>query len=375
MLFVVEPFTFSAMSHSSSSVLDSLAPVTPLSNTGSMPPNPLDGLESSLDFYQATGRYDSTSRMWEMFEYLCSGFDQKEIYTLPHGLFCGINWEFSATTLDGLKIAWNLLSDGQVHCWVNIPGGCFHMVSLRDALRTIGGATHQFLLKCTRIDFKLRDYDRVKLPHELFAEFEYGNVRGVRSRQFITSGERGSLDDTIYFGSRESEKRLRVYDANHNHGVNAVDWELQIRKNSAVAAVAMLTEAFYSDCEDSLGLCQTLIGAGVAGFVRFIKDGDKKEHVDTDRCELQDWYEGFRIRAGGALRIPSPRPSTSVTQKMVWLFKQVSCTLSCFEEGLGKNNFRNWLEELISQGRERMTKSHEALVAQLRRERSRFLTS
>jgi hypothetical protein len=313
--------------------------------------------------------------MWEMFEYLASGFDQKEIYTLEHGIFCGINWQFSATTLDGMKLAWNVLEDGQVHCWVSIPGGCFHMVTLRDALRTLGGATQHFLLKSTRVDFKLRDYDRLKLPHELFKEFELGNVRGVKSRQFITSGERGSLDDTIYFGSRESEKRLRVYDANHNHGVNAVDWELQIRKHSAVAALSLLVEAFYSDSEDCLGLCQSLIGAAVVGFVRFIKDGDSNSHVDTDRCQLQDWYEGMRVRAGGALRIPSVRPSTSVSQKMVWLFRQVSTTLACFEDGLGVNNFRNWLNELISQGRERMRKVHEALVSQLRRERERFVTS
>ena len=349
--------------------------LTPRSNTGSVPQTPCNGLEASIDFYQATGRYLNVQRMWEMFEYICSGFDQQEIYTLSHGIFCGINWEFSATTLDGLKLAWNVASDGQIHCWVSIPGGCFHMVSLRDSLRTIGGATEQFLLKATRIDFKLRDYDRIKLPHELFKEFEHGNVRGVKSRQFITSGERGSLDDTIYFGSRDSEKRLRVYDANHNHGVNAVDWELQIRKNSAVAAVSLLVESFYSDCEDCVGLCQSLIGAAVVGFVRFIKDGDRNGHVDTDRCQLQDWYEGMRIRAGGALRIPSPRPSTSVSQKMVWLFRQVSTTLACFEIGLGKNNFRNWLDELISQGSERMTRAHDALVSQLRRERERFVTS
>lgn len=352
-----------------------LPTLTPLSNTGSLPPNPLDGLESSIDFYQGTGRYLSVERMWEMFEYLASGFEQKEIYTLDHGIFCGINWEHSATTLDGMRLAWNVLEDGQVHCWVSIPGGVFHMVSLRDALRTLGGGFQHFLLKCTRIDFKLRDYDRLKLPHELFKEFELGNVRGVRCREFITSGERGSLDDTIYFGSRESEKRLRVYDANHNHGVDAVDWELQIRKNSAIAAMAMLTDAFYAGGEDNLSLCQSLIGAAVASFVRFIKDGDKNRKIDTDRCELQDWYEGFRIRAGGALRIPSIRPSTSIAQKMVWLFKQVSVTLACFQDGLGREHFRDWLEELISQGRERMKKSHEALVSQLRRQRSSFVAS
>jgi len=340
-----------------------------------MPQTPSSGLEASVDFYQGTGRFENVDKMWEMFEYGCSGFNQKEIYTLDHGLFCGINWEKSATTLDGMKLAWNVAADGKVHAWVSIPGGCFHMTTLRDVFRTLGGLTERFLLKCTRVDFKLRDYDRLKLPHELFKEFEIGNVRGVKTREFITSGDRGSIDDTIYFGSRESEKRLRVYDANHNHNVNAVDWELQIRKHSASAAISMLTEAFCSDSDDTLGLCQSVIGAAVASFVRFIEDGDNNSHVDTDRCRLQQWYEGFRIRAGGALRIPSVRPSTSVVQKMTWLFKQVSTTLACFQDGLGRDNFRNWLENLIEQGRNKMKKKHEALVSQLRRERENLVTS
>jgi len=363
------------MGASSATFLSPFPDLTPRSNTGSVPQTPSSGLEASIDFYQATGRSENVGKMWEVFAYLASGFDQREMYTLQHGLFCGINWSYSATTLDGMKFAWNIGDDGKVHYWVSVPGGCFHMVSLRDALRTIGGATSHFSLKATRIDFKLRDYDKVKTPFDLFREFELGNCRGVKTRQFITSGDRGSTDDTIYFGSKESEKRLRVYDANHNHGIDSIDWELQIRKGSAVAAVDMITEAFYSNQDDCLNLCQSIIGAAVAGFVRFIQNGKDKEHVDTDRCLLQEWYEGFRIRAGGALRIPSVRPSTSVLQKMGWLYKQVSTTLACFEDGLGKNNFRNWLDNLIEQGREKIKKSHEALVSQLRRERERFVTS
>jgi len=340
-----------------------------------MPQTPHLGLEASIDFFQGTGHAESLEKMWEVFEYVASGFDQKEIYTLEHGIFCGINWQKSAMSLDGLKMAWNALEDGKCHFWISIPGGCFHMCTLRDAIRTIGGATQYFGVKPTRIDFKLRDYDKTKTPYQLFREFEIGNVRGVKCRQFITSGERGSQDDTVYFGSTESEKRLRVYDANHNHGIDSVDWELQIRKHSAVAAVSALTDAFYNCDDDGLGLCQSIIGACVLGLVRFIKDGDSKKGVDTDRCEIQDWYQGMRIRAGGALRIPSVRPSTSVLQKMQWLFKQVSCTLACFEEGFGKADFRNWLDNLVAQGKERIKKVHEALISQLRRERERFVTS
>jgi hypothetical protein len=375
MLFVVQPFTFSAMPSTSVQVPAFRPDVTPRSNTGSELQNPPKGLEASIDFYQATGVCLSLEKMWEIFEYAAGGFNQQELYTLSHGLFCGINWEFSGMSLDGMRFAWNLKPDGSVHFWISIPGGCFHMTSLRDAIRTIGGCTKYFGLKPTRIDFKIRDYDKIKTPFQLFKEFEMGNVRGVSCRQFVTSGERGSNDDTIYFGSKESEKRLRVYDANHNHSVDSIDWELQIRKHSAISAVDMLIDAFYNSDDDALALCQSMIGAAVMGLVRFIKDGDTKKGIDTNRCELQDWYEGLRMRAGGALRIPSVRPSTSVLQKMRWLYKQVSTTLACFEEGLGKANFGNWLSNMIEQGRAKIQKGHEALVSQLRRERENLVTS
>ncbi len=339
---------------------------TPSSNTG-LKCQELEGvsrLESGIDYFMGTSTFPDWQGFEQAVNFVASNFGQHLIWE-NKPMFSGITWEATVKTLDGLKIGYNRLDSGGIHAWFCIPGTLFHLVNLRDGWRCLLGLGNKYGFKATRIDLKLRDYARRKTPLELFGECQRGNVARKKKCEIAASGNIGEeLIYTLYLGSRQSEEFLRIYDSLPVHGLDAIDWELQSRDEKADAIFRSLIKIIDADFEEIGDLIATYIASTVLGSVEFI---DRKPDVRLSRQPRQEWWKEFIEEAGGQIRHSIARSSRTVEKVFTWLEKQVVTMMSALQQGMGKVDFRKWLNKQLEISTERFRPYHDALVVECER--------
>jgi hypothetical protein len=148
---------------------------------------------------------------------------------------------------------------------------------------------------------------------------------------------------TTYLGSPKSEARVRVYDKSAETGRDGagIRWEIQLRREHAVAFVAGAIEA-----GDSLG--RHVLGC-IRGLVDF-RDWSGRER--GDRAPLLDWWAAI-VADAERVGLNPPARDDSLAAKRAWLEGQVAPTLALvyYAHGAG------WLNDLLRNGEERLTEA------------------
>lgn len=330
---------------------------TPFSNTGSECQN--RHLEASVDYFQGTSHFSTLERLKEAVSFAFENCNDNVVFEHGKPCFAGITFEHSASSIRGGKVGYRLTDAGVYHCWLSIPGGCWHQIDGLSQWRNLVGLHHAFGFKSTRIDFKIRDYSRRKLPSEIIEQAQLGNVARVKTYEFSGSGKIGEAPtQTAYLGSRSSEKFLRVYDSLPVHNENAIDWEVQLRDGKAQAA--FLEFVTIPSSEDTAPLIAQFIGGVVVGSVEFI---DRQENTRLSRQPVQEWWQGFVDEVGSRIRISVAKPTQSLQKTFDWIDRSVSVKLSALRSGLGRTNFYLYLTNLLNKSERRFTRVHEAIIS------------
>lgn len=219
----------------------------------------------------------------------------------------------------------------------------------------------------TRIDVALDDREASVAVETVRLAVEAGQVVS-RSKQFKViqaSNHREGVrtGETLYFGSRESQTMLRVYDkrlelqakGRDDAGLYGVRWELEFKQDRAQAcAKALLT----LDPEDWRAF---LVGV-LRSYVDFRETTREAESYEKYRAPLLDWWksltEGFM-----RCRLVVERIQQRLDDVAAWLANAISPMLAVVVACRGDQ----FLFEMIYAGTKRWTQKHFALLKQRKR--------
>lgn len=202
--------------------------------------------------------------------------------------------------------------------------------------------------RCTRFDIALDDYLRRISPEELWAVAERGEYCLVNSRKLVSSSPTRDCfnsGQTIYFGSTNSQKIVRFYDAEIVHGYGADRWELQLRGNKASVAFPQLPK-------DSSGLAAVFLGAI-----------DFRSDIDNVRFF---WWQSFHDQiACEPIKFKVVYPNRKIDNICAWLDRQVVKSLAIVDSAVGSH----YLEELIKVAKSEFSDSDRMLIESFKKER------
>lgn len=213
-----------------------------------------------------------------------------------------------------------------------IHGSSLETILFKDQLRLLstlidGGA------KVTRIDMKMRDTEMVISMPELRDVTGVDNgkknlndcVWGSQTGEYYSSksAKKEGNSRTIYLGGKDSNQRYCIYDAQENHDVDAIDWELRLKDEKAKEFVSKLLSLYTASSEESVKRCAEFSLSVILGGIDFRYRTDK----NRDRCERLPFWEKmcqglqtFKLRL--IVKISDP-----INKKLKWLKRQAFPTL------------------------------------------------
>ncbi|MBS0160904.1 MAG: replication initiation factor domain-containing protein [Nitrospira sp.] len=219
----------------------------------------------------------------------------------------------------------------------------------------------------TRIDVALDDREASVAVETVRLAVEAGQLVS-RSKQFkviqASNHREGTrTGETLYFGSRESQSMLRVYDkrlelqakGREDAGLYGVRWELEFKQDRAQAcAKALLT----LDPDDWRAF---LVGV-LRSYVDFRETTREAESYEKYRAPLVGWWkaltEGFM-----RCRLVVERIQQRLDDVAAWLANAISPMLAVVVACRGDQ----FLFEMIYAGTKRWTQKHYALLKQRKR--------
>ena len=291
----------------------------------------------------------------------------------------------------GQFICWrNPNEDGLYDVMVNLSGSWLHSkCGLLQSLELIVRLMDVYSLTPSRVDFALVDYRKVLSVFRLIEAGAAGNFVGCRGFDCRLNGdsEQGLTGVTAYFGSRESDFYLRVYEMTVKHGCQGNRWESELKGDKCKLFCSYLREqlskasgafvdssgSFNSDAymrfrESFTDGLAVLIAKHVLGQVDFIDKSKKRSSGSLDRCERLPWWQEFLdlVVGGQAVRIRVPVRQPSLKTRGDWMKRQWVKTLAVFYQGLGLEKFYDFVFCLIQDGIRKLKDEDLMWVAVLR---------
>jgi hypothetical protein len=311
-------------------------------------------------------------------QYLSDSIQDTIILEPGTSAWFGRNWGSSGFAVGGCRLYWDNTESGDVsRLIVEINGGSLKRLSLRDIWRMCLGLNFAWKASCRRFDVYIDDYARRVGFWDVVRHCEAGEVALVRSFSIFAKGDCGKqLIPTVYFGSRESEKYMRFYNAELKHGIKADRWELELKRRHALDAFHRFC-AFGNSCDELLGAEQLtfeeqiapFLSGLVTGAVDFVALNPENSEQRYSRRERLPWWASLveeSLKGNDTIRLSPQRTEPSLERSIQWFKKQVACFLSCVREGWGRAYFYQWLDAQLKDGKLRFGNYHRAVVDALR---------
>lgn len=157
---------------------------------------------------------------------------------------------------------------------------------------------------------------------------ETGRQKGIESR----SNHEG---DTVYLGSRHSNRFVRVY---NRRGPTRLEMEWKDKRAVALwQRLLAVAEAAWSR-------------EAMAELRAFLDFRDRRASVRPDSCPLLDWWAEI-VKDAGRSCVTFPRVQKTFEDVQNWVHRQVAPSLALLYDGL--NDFSSELKLLIQNGRTR----------------------
>lgn len=316
--------------------------------------------EIGVDWVQGTG---VVSDLVQLFELLESHGDQYIIYQ-ESPFTSGRKYANHAKSVRGSILAWTVTESGNYEYWICFPGkvlGYFDAYDIRLLIDSLKSLSCRF----TRIDIKIDDYSKALDPQDICSACSVGNYSGfnIFDPRFPTKSGRYA-GFTLYFGSPNSEKRVRYYDKSiESQGeIDSFRLEAQLRRSSADIVCDLIYQIDIAS-DDFLALYVDLLKNIVVGSIDFLDrsvDGDRKR---IDRSERLPFWLNFlkRLDAYG-IKVSPIRPKASLHKTVRWIGRQVQTSLALLNDVFG-HNFHAFLAEQINLGRDRYSTYHRKLIS------------
>jgi phage replication initiation protein len=212
-----------------------------------------------------------------------------------------------------------------------------HFKRLDLAIDNVDGA-----LSLDRICAALQDHERQ--VRTLFGEWRRILKGGFHEGETVTG-------ETIYLGSTKSHVMFRIYDKAQESGIDGqwLRFEVQLRDKRAHEAAKL----FISDI--SVGSLATGI---INNYFAIINADDSNK----TRCTLQPWWSAW-LQATEKIRLTTEKAIKSVADSMEFIKRQYAPSLAMINKHLGGAPYKQFMQEVLDDGRERMGAKHEHILA------------
>lgn len=217
----------------------------------------------------------------------------------------------------------------------------------------------------TRVDVTLDDWDKRRTPWDLeLLTSGADDPYTLNKAQMVTRAEQSDFrrskgptgGDSWYLGSSKGEARLRVYDkARESRGeVDCIRWELQLRGDSAKAAVVRLVLGGKGGTAQNMG-----VWAG-AELVRFVDFRDRAADSNVTRCPRLDWWAEL---VGGASRarpvvVPAPMTAERLHTHARFALPSWLATLADTAPKVTGQSPEQWMLDMLQRGRRNRSARH-----------------
>jgi DNA relaxase NicK len=204
-------------------------------------------------------------------------------------------------------------------------------------------------LKCSRLDLAVDDYGKELDFNQLKNAIESHSYSGFRKSRTVMNHGGKYTGWTVYLGARESEFMVRIYDkfAESKGAIDSIRWEAEIKGKMANNLFPVLLE-----CPGNEAMYQAKLIKYAIGGISFIQKVSK----NIGRCPLLDWWENWlKYLSCSPLRIFVKRVKTTLSNTKSWIYRSVAKSLAMLEEGLGVYYFEHFVNELLLDGKSRLT--------------------
>lgn len=263
-------------------------------------------------------------------------------YKGSKGAVLGIQYyDHSFTSLDGcIRGGYSVCLDEQTHepvydYFMALSGKYWERLGIVDQWRRLKGLHHTYKAHVTRLDGalddstgKIIDLHLIKQAHDL------KDFKGVRDRSY--AGHYDEFDrkiETLYFGSRQSEKFYRVYQ--HD---KVARFELESKREVARIAFSYIASLEREEREDDeFGIyLQQQLGSIIIGGIDFvnrrIRPDGKREEKHTEQCPRHDWWQRIIDSLAEPMKIVREFPKHhNLGKSLNWLERQVIGTILCLK--------------------------------------------
>lgn len=380
-------------------------------------------LLSHLDYLRVFVKVDTYELLTELCQY-CIG-DEYITESITWRPFGGkITFDNKITSPLGVTGGWiNHPETGIYEICLQFAGAFFELKSNVDVWRMIRGLEYTYKARCTRIDTAIDDLSYEIIPvNFMIQETLKGNTFGFRSYKFINSGDNTSQsvrsnssvssfistqiynvnnehfiansNMTIYLGSRNSGKMVRIYD----HDSECLRFETEYKRRYAREVFSAIASFERGDNQrldsttfqfvrepsawlnvtikqaiENLGntysfedaLSKLIGGIGVSAIdfrnKQKVKNRSKASVRDTERFY---WWDEFIDNIGFYLKVKLPKKTVKTIEKSVaWVHKQVAPTLAMIRKAKGAQAFKTFLLSILEQGEERLSTYQEFIIS------------
>lgn len=207
-----------------------------------------------------------------------------------------------------------------------------------------------------RVDIAVDNVDGAldlgKLESAIRSQAVQSRFRGAKLiEQFALSRKNHDLGKTIYLGSSSSRIKFRFYDKAAQLGLcgHWVRFEMQCMGERASEAVSQL-------------LRRVAVGTLAVGVLNNYFRPINPDDSNKSRCSTQEWWASW-LATTEKIRLTIAKAMKYIQDKIQDFKRQFAPTLATFKTFLGVAGFSDFLADTLSNGKSRMTRKHENLIA------------
>jgi hypothetical protein len=272
----------------------------------------------------------------------------------------GKTWDGgSVSSVRGIRVYWSEPSCGKLgQLLLVVPAKPIRSQAQKDNALFLLGLIEDYQGEFTRFDIALDDYGK-RLDFDAVIsslkqkDYFYVNSYDIRESGKRTTDERGR---TIYMGSRESSKMLRLYDKSveSDGEVDAYRLELVLKGEHA----NLVGDAWCKMVLEPEYVVSRWLSSLVVGAIDFRQRVDK----NRERCPVLNWWADFcaALDASG-LRLVLPKKEGCLVRTMDALEFQYGPTFAMIAQVLG-DAFLPYIDQLKQAGKERLSNRHRAII-------------
>ena len=325
-------------------------------------------LEVSLDWLQGTGRPVVGVTLHSLLSFLQDMTG--EVFTLEENRPIRVGRAFanSGRSCNGALIAWNEVNGG-IDYLLSLPASVLAALPLVSAdSASLAGLCltlyNAFAFRATRLDIALDDYSKIVSVPEVAAlvraprvndegqDDPGGKMRhvvGVRETRVIESQSLRKPGMSVYFGSTQSLLMVRFYEKFlESQGEKDCNrWEAQFRKEKAAGLFKMLVQVMAEIPEE----LSRFMAGHVLGAIDLVEFHEK----NLERCVRLWFWQVYRDAVQLALKVPLPKRTNSLQQKLAWIERSVSKTLAIFADVFGVHGAKQRVDRFVQESRQRFT--------------------